>query len=189
MIFTQWNNNRCEYIISTFIIHITVEQMSNNLTDVLSASPFCDTEFTFFFTFCCRGLHFQPTNRRSHKDHKAVTRHCGIASSIFLNEDHISCTGHHFRVNCSSEPRPLFIHPSSPDLQHVALTAGPGHRGGGDLRSRPRTKGPHIRPVLSDPGVYRFLSLLPALIIHAAESHTHQRDSRTGQTACSLPPR
>lgn len=129
--------------------------MSNNLKDVLSASPFCDTVFTFFFTFCCHGLHFKPTNRRSHKDHKAVTRHCSIGSSIFLNEDHISCTGHHFRVNCSSEPPPLFVHPSSPDLQHVALTAARGAGGVAHarrlIRSRPRTKGPRypssiIRP-------------------------------------------
>lgn len=41
----------------------------------------------------------------------------------------------------------------------------------------PAPRAPDIRPVLSDPSVYRFLSLLPALIIHAAESHTHQRDS------------
>lgn len=36
-------------------------------------------------------------------------------------------------------------------------------------------KAPDGRPVLFDSGVYRFLSLLPALIIHAAESHAHQR--------------
>lgn len=96
---------------------------------------------------------------------------CSTGSGIFfLNKDNNSCTGHCFMAGFSSEPPPVFVHPSSLDLQCVALTAAQGHR-----CSHPLTKGPWYPSSIIWPCVYRFLSASPALIIHTAESHSPER--------------
>lgn len=107
----------------------------------------------------------------SHRDHKGVTQCCSTGSGIFfLNKDNNSCTGHCFMDGFSSEPPPVFVHPSSLDLQSVALTAAQGHH-----CSHPLTKGPSYPSSIIWPCVYRFLSASPALIIHTAESHSPER--------------
>lgn len=96
---------------------------------------------------------------------------CEARSGIFLlNKDNNSCTAHCFMAGFSSEPPPVFVHLSSPDLQRVTLTAAQGHR-----RFHPLTKGPWYLSSIIWPCVYRFLSGSPALIIHTAESHSPER--------------
>lgn len=111
----------------------------------------------------------------------------GFRSNILHNRDNVSCSGHPFMVGFSPELPLLSVHPSSPDLQHVSLTAARGTWRVTNVTSvvpsAVHWTAPDIRPVLTVPGVYRFLSPRPALIIHAAESHSHHGDRQTGQTA------
>lgn len=110
-----------------------------------------------------------------------------IRSNILHNRHNVSCSGHPFMVSFSPEPPAFSVHPSSPDLQHVSLTAARGTWRVTNVTSAAPSAvhwtAPDIHPVLTVPGVYRFPSQRPALIIHAAESHSHHRDRQTGQTA------
>lgn len=101
-----------------------------------------DKKYLFFSLFSPLKLNVRLTAHGCHKDRKAMTRCCSIRSSIFLNEDNISCTGRRFIVDFSLKSPAVFVHSSSPLTFSMLPWQLPGAQG-------EWLTSPHQRPLIS----------------------------------------
>ena len=117
-----------------------------------------------------------------------MTRSCSIRSGIFLRGDNISCTGHSFssqlQRRAAAGPCPSIISWPSARCPDGCLGPGDWCRPGRHLPAPGPPISVQYYPSLASTDSYQCSR---ALIIHAAESHSHQIDSQTGKTTCPLP--